>query len=436
MTSFFEPVVQAKDIESLELLYGREKLEVLLKSDLDFKNDNNNNIRHSWHAFPAKFPPKLAQVFIKNLSEENDIVLDPMMGSCTTLLEAGLLKRNCYGFDIDPLSVITGKAKFQVIDSIKTISLSNQILSNAIKKIDSNSISESEFMERFDSETIKFINYWFPQKTQYELLALIQEIEKVVEENYRSFFKMVFSSIIITKSGGVTYAIDLAHTRPHKSTEKKLKSVFVEFSKRIKKNLESQFQVSHKIVIENADAKNLPLENQVVDLIITSPPYANNAIDYIRAHKFSLVWFGMSINELKQIRTKLIGSDNLKNKNLWELPSFSSEIVCKLKSENEKKGIALHKYLSEMLMVIKEFYRVLKHDRAFVLVIANSIICGINTQTHKCLVELAQMSGFELIGIRERNLNRDRRMMPSGRISNRDSIEARMHQEYVLGFWK
>ena len=437
MNTLFETIINNTS-ETFESLDRKEKIRILLESDLDFKNENNNDPRHSWHAFPAKYPPRLAHLFIKNLTNEGDVVLDPMMGSCTTLLEAELLNRNAYGFDIDPLSLIIGKAKFQKLDYTSVIDLTNKILAGALKKIESfsNSAFEVELNKRFDEETLKFIEYWFPKETQYELLSLIQEIENINDEKFQIFFKMIFSSIIITKSGGVTSALDLAHTRPHKSKDKKLKSVFVEFSKKVKKNLNSPMRQAKNVIIKNANAAQLPLENNEIDLIVTSPPYANNAIDYMRAHKFSLVWFGMSIIELRNIRKQFIGSEGITNLRLNELPEFSSKIVNNLKMKNENKGLALHKYYSEMFMVIKESYRVLKKDGVFILVVATSVLNGVNTQTHKCLEEIAQAVGFEFIGEGTRNLNRDRRMMPSRNISTNVSIESRMHQEYVLGFWK
>ena len=438
MNTLFESVAVNSELESFDLLERKKKLEILLSSDLDFKNENHNDLRHSWHAFPAKFPPRLAQLFIKNLTNEEDIVLDPMMGSCTTLLEADLLGRGAYGFDIDPLSIIIGRAKFQTVDYATVIKLSNKILAASLRKKESYSDSdfEAELTKRFDPETLMFIEYWFAKETSYELLSLIQEIEKISDKNYQNFFKMIFSSIIITKSGGVTSALDLAHTRPHRSKDKKLKSVFIEFSKRIKKNTSNFSHQPRNVIIENANATKLPLGNNEIDLIFTSPPYANNAIDYMRAHKFSLVWFGMRVGELRNIRREFIGSENLAGTNLIELPDFSMGIVNRLKKKNEKKALALHKYYSEMSMVIKEAYRVLKNDRAFILVIATSILNGINTQTHKCLEEMAQAIGFEFVGEGIRNLNRDRRMMPSRNIPTNNSIESRMHQEYVLGFWK
>ena len=52
----------------------------------------------------------------------------------------------------------------------------------------------------------------------------------------------------------------------------------------------------------------LPLADGSVDLIVTSPPYAN-AIDYMRAHKFSLVWLGQPIANLSHLRGKYIGAE-------------------------------------------------------------------------------------------------------------------------------
>jgi DNA modification methylase len=193
----------------------------------------------------------------------------------------------------------------------------------------------------------------------------------------------------------------------------------------------------HTIVqLFKANAGTMPIENESVDLIVTSPPYANNAIDYMRAHKFSLVWFGYNIGELTQTRKKYIGSESVENIIMEELPTFSTQKILQLKEINEKKGKSLHRYYSEMSKVLKEIYRVLKHQKACVLVVASSVICGLDVETHHCLAEIGRHHGFQLVHIGERNIDRNRRMMPVSHTRNISQIESRMHNEYVIGFWK
>lgn len=50
----------------------------------------------------AAFPEELPEWFIKLFTKENDTVLDPFMGSGTTLFVSGRLKRNSIGIDILP----------------------------------------------------------------------------------------------------------------------------------------------------------------------------------------------------------------------------------------------------------------------------------------------------------------------------------------------
>lgn len=56
-----------------------------------------NNKNHS-----AAFPEELPEWFIKLFTKENDTVLDPFMGSGTTLKVANRMKRNSIGIDIVP----------------------------------------------------------------------------------------------------------------------------------------------------------------------------------------------------------------------------------------------------------------------------------------------------------------------------------------------
>jgi len=419
----------------------RLKLISLLSGELDFHDSSSREFTHDLHAFPAKFPPQLPRKFIDGLTQPGDIVLDPMVGSGTTLVEAVLAGRHAIGFDIDPLALRLCRAKTTAASPSQVAQTGLDVLRRARTAVyEQKDDLRREIARRFDTKTQQFIDYWFAPEVQIELLALLKQIESLQENEVRAFLELVFSSIIITKSGGVSLALDLAHTRPHRAKDKLYRSPIKEFEKRFRQNLNSlsTFSVAHSLVILGCgNAQSLPLKDSSVDLVVTSPPYPANAIDYMRAHKFSLVWLGYPIERLSDYRRRYIGSETLNGTRLENLPPMTADIIRAIASKDRAKQAALHRYYSEMARVLDEMFRVLKPGRAAILVVGSSVIRGVDTRTYDCLAEIGQQVGFEVAHVGVRNLDRDRRMMPARRGNERNSqIEHRMHREYVIGFYK
>lgn len=424
---------------SFQKLTYSEKLKRLACIDLSFIGQNGRVPLHNVHPFPAKFPPQLPNIFITHLTNEHDVVLDPMMGSCTTLIESLRLNRAAIGCDIDPLAILIANAKLLPDEIDEIIRIGKVVVNHAFKSSTKNiNKIETELENFFDQKTFNFVNYWFKKSTQIELYCLIREIEKVTSEGVKYFLKMVFSSIIIAKSGGVSLAIDLAHTRPHLSQNKKIPSAFEEYNKKISSLAKTLTLLGNpKFQIYQADARNIPIEKNSVDLIVTSPPYANNAIDYLRAHKFSLIWFGYSLKSLSGVRDIFIGTGSSKAAEKPLLPQLCYDVVDRVQKKDKLKSGALLKYYYEMYQVINEMFRVLKRNKTAVVVVATSSIKGVDSETHTCLAEIGKMVGFSLIGMNKRQLDRDRRMMPARWQKNTTSqIEERMHEEYVIIFQK
>lgn len=428
------------EVEITRLPY-RVRLKKLLDSDLDFHGQNSAYASHALHPFPAKFPPQLPRIFIEFMTNPGDIVLDPMMGSGTTLHEAAILGRTAIGSDIDPLALRISLAKMNWINPSTIEKLGMKIIDRAQKQLlESPDRLRMQIYERFDTSSLTFIEYWFAQITQLELMALIQEIEKIEDPILRNYFTIVFSSVIITKSGGVSLARDLAHTRPHLVPDKEPREAVYEFRKRLKRNLQIHSYSTNsggKFLLCEGDAMRLPLREESVDLVVTSPPYASNAIDYMRAHKFSLVWLGFQIDQLGELRGSYVGGESLRGIDLLPMPAYVDQILQKVMFEDKKKSQVLHRYYSEMYKVLSEMHRLLKPGRAAIIVVGTSTMRGIDTETHKCLGEIGKKIGFELVDIGIRRLDRDKRMMPArlNAMAN-TQIEARMHEEYVIGFLK
>jgi site-specific DNA-methyltransferase (adenine-specific) len=63
----------------------------------------------SWH--PSPFPEELPRRLIKLYSYPGDVILDPFLGSGTTMLVARKLSRSCIGIEINPKYVIKAKER-------------------------------------------------------------------------------------------------------------------------------------------------------------------------------------------------------------------------------------------------------------------------------------------------------------------------------------
>ena len=294
-----------------------------------------------------------------------------------------------------------------------------------------------------DDATRKFLDYWFLPETQRELAALILAIRAEPDDNLRNLLEVVFSSTIVTKSGGVSRARDLAHTRPHRVADKTPRRPIRVFANLASRAVDAYAAVNPDAVGESrivaSDARDLPLPTDSVDLIVTSPPYAN-ALDYMRAHKFSLAWLGDPIPSLTDLRAQYIGSESTGKRAEQsapaELPALVQAVVDDLAEKDAPKSRVLRRYFVDMHAAIGEMTRVLRPGAAAVIVVGPSMMRGMLIPTHQCLADIAAAAGLGVVDVKPRNLDRDRRMMPARRGSQAETasgIELRQYTEYVIG---
>ncbi len=396
-----------------------------------------------------------------------EVVLDPMAGSGTTLLEAYLAGRRGIGFDIDPLALRIAKAKTCPLHSEHVLATLRRLVTEAQNALrEDPSTFQTAFEATFDQETRRFIQYWFSPQAFRALFYLSQSIQDISDKDLRLFFEVALSAIIITKRGGVTMALDLAHTRPHRAKivfdedgnevlrspmtritpkrlevlTKRLHPVLPEFEKRVRNNLNALLTLGKQINpvhVAAGNARALPLTDQSVDLVVTSPPYASNAIDYMRAHKFSLIWLGYPIQALSQHRKRYIGGESNIDAYANSLPPQVLAVLRELQTKDRKKMLAVHRYYTEMKDVLQETWRVLRPGKAAIFVVGTSMIRGVDIQIARCLAAIGKEIGFKIPPIGIRNLDRNRRMLPTGNHHDKTSqIQQRMHQEFVVGFYK
>ena len=422
-----------------------QKLAHLLDQDLSFTGGEKPHPLHSIHAFAAKFPAQLPRHFIEGLSGPGETVLDPMAGSGSTLLEGWLLGREVIGVDLDPLAGRQCRAKTTRVSPVLVEETGQRVLANARRRVEVDRPLDT-LRGELDEATNAFLDYWFLPETQVELAALALEIREETGTILRNLLEVLFSATIVTKSGGVSRARDLAHSRPHRVADKQPRSPFRMFEAQVRQAVrafeETPLERGPSANFVAADSRRLPLADNSVDLIVTSPPYAN-ALDYMRAHKFSLVWLGHRVGGLGNLRGKYIGAERQSSQEAASLPDDAQRALASLSEIDRQKSRVLARYLGEMRQAIEEMHRVIRPGRAVVIVVGPSTMRGQRIATQEYLAGIAEQAGFVVVGVEERNLDRDRRMMPArwgsgghkdGR--NNKGIELRLHEEFVIGLTK
>jgi len=102
-------------------------------------------VRGNWAThksdYRGNFAPQIARNLILNYSKEGELVLDPMVGSGTTLIEARLLNRNAIGYDINQnaVDITKDRLNFNVDnDSTQTIEIGDV---RKLMKLEDNSVN-------------------------------------------------------------------------------------------------------------------------------------------------------------------------------------------------------------------------------------------------------------------------------------------------------
>lgn len=278
------------------------------------------------HPFPARMAPSIVWESLPDNGKRLR-VLDPMAGSGTTLVSARVKGHQAIGFDTDPLALLIARAWCSDIDPDRIKHRSNLVLERA-QRLSECFTAEQAYPVHADEETRSFLRFWFDDRNRIQLTSLSRCVSRVHNPREKTLLWCAFSRLIITKKSGASLAMDISHSRPHRKYEEAPIRPFDKFQNAVDYIIEkSPFAYNPTkapaVILRHGDARSLPCESGSVDRVITSPPYLN-AIDYIRGHKFSLVWMGHSIESLRSIRTGNIGSERSGNSSETDTTDRSS----------------------------------------------------------------------------------------------------------------
>jgi DNA modification methylase len=226
-------------------------IEILDKIDWNFRGSKTQHFSHTFHPYPARFIPQIPSTFIQLFTEEGEIVLDPMCGCGTTLVEALLHNRNAIGNDLNPLAALISKVKTTLI-------------------------SEEEFRD-FNEKLLSVSGIEGIRK-------LLWELKEEGKRKLYDFGRVAFSASIWSRK-----ARDIERIFRRK----------VLYMQREMLRMAKVIKSVPEVRVLCQDARRLEVQSGSVDLIITSPPYVN-ALDYLRMYKDSMLWLDMDFSTFRK----------------------------------------------------------------------------------------------------------------------------------------
>ncbi len=154
--------------------------------------------------------------------------------------------------------------------------------------------------------------------------------------------------------------------------------------------------------------------------------------------KFSLVWMGYTVGELRRLRSRSIGTEKGEHYDIGapEAISIIRKLNLKPRMSSRSESI-LARYITDMRASIREVYRVLSPGGEAIYVIGKNTIRGTYIRNATLITAIAKELGFRLKQESARLLPGNRRYLPPPAETKRSApLDARMRREVVLTFEK
>lgn len=384
---------------------------------------------HGLHEYRGKFFPQLVRALMNIARLPRDaIVLDPMCGSGTTLVEARLSGRKAYGLDMNPLSVFVTDLKCRAL-SLRSDALTSAYgnLRTALNNRKRYHAEPGYFAELARSDQ-RYLERWFAPRTLIELDCIDGAIRHLPDKTLRQFYRVCLSNILRRVSWQKNDDLRVRRSRTELADGETV-ARFLDEAARSTSTVAAFVAARRRRpigrhVVREADARQassaLPKLIGKVDAVITSPPYAT-ALPYIDTDRLSLIYLGLlSQKSHRQRDTLMIGNREVtvgRRKEYWQsfvehkrlLPRMTGDMIERINCLNQAGDVGfrrrnlpalLSKYFFDMREAIMQARLLLKPGGVMCLVVGNNRTTAggqkIEIHTADHLAAIARGIGFQL----------------------------------------
>jgi DNA modification methylase len=353
---------------------------------------------HGYHRYPAKFIPQIVSRLAEKYTKVGDFIVDPFGGCGTTIVESKLMGRPSIAVDINPVAVLITKAKITPINPAKIekefINLQNKL----------NTYSEDTKVKAPEHERI---DYWFKPTEKRKLAFIFSEISKIKDQDAQDFFFCGFSNILkncsiwLQKSNKPTRDFEKVPSDPIKIFSKQIKTMLKGNAKLFELLSEKGYlKVQSKVFC--TDARKIPVKDNSISLIVTSPPYVTS-YEYADLHQLTALWLEYT-KDLSDFRRRFIGTSYHSKKDLVLNSALAEKIRSELLEKDKKTAEEVSTYFSEMNQTFVEMRRILKKGGKTCVVVGNTKLKDVSILNAEVFSEQLQNLGLKMVDIIKREI--------------------------------
>lgn len=348
---------------------------------------------HGLHRFPAKFIPQIPAWALDNFAAGDSVVLDPFMGSGTTLVEGLLRGGTMTGLDVDPLARMISRAKTQYVDEERIRELRTYLEG----RWSTRTVAPSPPMP-----DVTNFHHWFAPAQWAELQTLLDAIDAAeASEAERDFLLAIFSSTLrwVSNADDQSQKTYVSGTNP--KVPPPVRATFWKSFDRALAGLEELNRKRHPEaeahIPDDGDATEVAVAPQSVDLAITSPPYLDS-VDYMYNMMLEYFWLGPRFGVPNRaiyngFRRRHVGAKNPLAR--LALPDVLKPVL-QLEAIVPSRRAAAASYFAMMDAHFRAVAKALKPGARYVFVVGNSQSVSGILPLHDALVRLAEGAGLAL----------------------------------------
>jgi len=400
-------------------------------STWDFVGSDTKRFTHCFHSYPAMMIPQVAERLLVTYGKKADLLFDPYCGVGTSLLEANLNGIDSVGTDLNPLAKLVTRAKTTKVDM--------QVLDLYLKEF-----NEYLFSIRFEIDapdvvvpSIKNIDYWFSASVQKELAFIKDFIDGISETSISDFFKVSFSETV--RESSWTRNGEFKMFRMSQEQIKKFEpDVFGLMQGKLSRNRRGlkDFVEKTNSAISRVFDFNLVetiegVENESVDIVVTSPPYGDSrtTVAYGQFSRLANEW--LDVENATRLDGELMGGRICRQECSFGFELLDEAIGC-IGDEDKKRAGEVKSFYRDYRKSIENVAKTIKKGGYACYVVGNRRVKGVSLPTDEATKFFFQYLGFQHMETVIRNIPNKRMPSKNSPTNVVGETDVTMSNEYIV----